>query len=224
MPELRRETLGFGDARAPLGSEEWAKRWRLEFHGAAIDPNPELVTSQYRLGEKFRAWEKLTDRNGKPFPTFDAFCEAPMPYGAGVSPRRVRAYIAMVEGKAAALEFAASTATPAPSHSDSAVARVAKGKKGFKPASNIGDNITNAKRGSTGAEYLTARIARDAPAVLERMKRGEFKSVRAAARAAGILKPIDPVRVAVRVVAKMTTEQRAAFFDAMMKAYGVQGV
>jgi hypothetical protein len=31
------------------------------------------------------------------------------------------------------------------------------------------------------AEYLTARIARDYPAILERMKAGEFRSVRAAA-------------------------------------------
>jgi hypothetical protein len=32
--------------------------------------------------------------------------------------------------------------------------------------------------GSNNAVYLTARIARDHPAILERMKAGEFKSVR----------------------------------------------
>lgn len=32
------------------------------------------------------------------------------------------------------------------------------------------------KRGSNDADYLTARIARDRPDVLERMKAGEFKS------------------------------------------------
>ena len=36
------------------------------------------------------------------------------------------------------------------------------------------------------SEHLTARIARDRPDILERMKRGEFPSVAAAAREAGI--------------------------------------
>ncbi len=35
--------------------------------------------------------------------------------------------------------------------------------------------------GSTNADYLTARIARDRPDILDRMKDGEYKSVRAAA-------------------------------------------
>ena len=38
------------------------------------------------------------------------------------------------------------------------------------------------------SEYLTARIARDCPAVLEKMKAGKYPSVRAAAREAGGLK------------------------------------
>jgi len=37
-------------------------------------------------------------------------------------------------------------------------------------------------RGSTNADYLTARIARDHPDILERMKAGEYKSVRAAGK------------------------------------------
>jgi hypothetical protein len=43
-------------------------------------------------------------------------------------------------------------------------------------------------RGSTSA-YLTARLARDRPDLLERLKAGEFSSVRAAAREAGIVRP-----------------------------------
>ena len=48
------------------------------------------------------------------------------------------------------------------------------------------------------AAYLSARIARDHPDILERMVRGEFKSVAAAARAAGILQEKQrPKKVAV---------------------------
>jgi hypothetical protein len=43
-------------------------------------------------------------------------------------------------------------------------------------------------KGSGGQKYLVARIARDRPDVLERMKQGEFLSVRQAAIAAGIVK------------------------------------
>lgn len=41
----------------------------------------------------------------------------------------------------------------------------------------------------TDSEYLAARIARDHPDIQEKIKQGEFKSVRAAAVAAGIVKP-----------------------------------
>ena len=40
--------------------------------------------------------------------------------------------------------------------------------------------------------YLTRRIARDHPKILEQMKAGKFKSVRAAAKAAGIVKEPTP--------------------------------
>ena len=80
-----------------------------------------------------------------------------------------------------------------------------------------------ALRGST-ADYLTARIARDAPDVLERMKAGEFESVAAAAKAAGIelVKPKkrmtlsdDITRVAARLREHYTPEQRRALLKAL---------
>ena len=43
--------------------------------------------------------------------------------------------------------------------------------------------------GGTSADYLTARIARDRPDILEGMKAGKFRSVNAAALAAGINRP-----------------------------------
>jgi hypothetical protein len=49
----------------------------------------------------------------------------------------------------------------------------------LKPSESFGNN----------ADYLTARIARDRPDILKRMKAGEFRSVRSAAREAGIVRP-----------------------------------
>ena len=65
--------------------------------------------------------------------------------------------------------------------------------RGPDPWCNLGP------KGGTSADYLSRRIARDAPAVLERMKAGEFPSVRAAAIEAGIVKTPTLVDQAVRL-------------------------
>ena len=51
------------------------------------------------------------------------------------------------------------------------------------------------KRGSNQQAYLLRRLARDAPDILDRVKSGEFKSARAAAIEAGIIKPVPTVRL-----------------------------
>lgn len=68
------------------------------------------------------------------------------------------------------------------------------------------------------ADYLTARIARDRPDILERMKAGEYRSVRQAALEAGIVKPYlqipyDPERAARAIRRHFTPDQIAALVD-----------
>jgi hypothetical protein len=53
---------------------------------------------------------------------------------------------------------------------------------------------TSGIRGETQT-YLLRRLARDAPEVLERVKAGEFRSARAAAIEAGIIKPVPTIRL-----------------------------
>ena len=60
------------------------------------------------------------------------------------------------------------------------------------------------------SEYLVARMARDRPDILERMKAGEFASVREAAREAGIIKDVSLVNQVVRLWEKATPEERQA--------------
>jgi hypothetical protein len=59
------------------------------------------------------------------------------------------------------------------------------------PENNQGDNVTLKTKRGNQAEYLTARIARDRPDIHDRMKAGEFPSVRKAAMAAGFVEPTD---------------------------------
>jgi hypothetical protein len=58
------------------------------------------------------------------------------------------------------------------------------------------------------SDYLISRIARDRPDILERMKAGEFASVREAAREAGIIKDVSLVTQVVRLWEKATPEER----------------
>ena len=70
-------------------------------------------------------------------------------------------------------------------------------------------------RRSKGANDLTARIARDRPDVWERMKNGEFSSVAAAAREAGI-NVRSPKRVAIG-------EDKGRVINALKRIYGPEG-
>jgi hypothetical protein len=66
-------------------------------------------------------------------------------------------------------------------------------------------------RGSTGATYLAARIKRDHPAIASRVEAGEFRSMRAAAIAAGIVKPKTALQQLQHWWKKANPEQRKAF-------------
>jgi hypothetical protein len=71
--------------------------------------------------------------------------------------------------------------------------------------------MSTLSRGSTNAEYPTARIARDCPAVLEEMKAGKYPSVRAAAKAAGILKEATGLDLLKRAWGKASHKERKSF-------------
>lgn len=81
----------------------------------------------------------------------------------------------------------------------------------IKEEENKVDNINLKTIGGTSSSYLTARIARDNPAVLEEMKTGKYPSVRAAAKAAGILKEASALDLLKRTWSKASAEERKAF-------------
>ena len=74
------------------------------------------------------------------------------------------------------------------------------------------------RRGET-TEYLTARLARDRPDLLERLKAGEFTSVRQAAVEAGIVRPktrADQIRALWRQLS--ASERRRLFIELLDSA------
>lgn len=84
-----------------------------------------------------------------------------------------------------------------------------------KPASQVS---------SESWDRILPRLARDRPDVLERVKSGEFKSARAAAIEAGIIKPVPTVRlvsdinvIAAKLCQHLTPEQRHALAEALLQ-------
>ena len=69
------------------------------------------------------------------------------------------------------------------------------------------DNSTPTQRGSTSATYLLRPLARDFPDILKAYEDGKFRSVRAAAIAAGIIKVPTPLDKARKAVAKLSGDE-----------------
>lgn len=85
-----------------------------------------------------------------------------------------------------------------------------------KPASQLS---------SDSWDRILPRLARDAPEVLDRVKAGEFKSARAAAIEAGIIKPVPTVRlvddigkVALSISKHLSKDQITALCEALLSA------
>lgn len=77
---------------------------------------------------------------------------------------------------------------------------------------NQGNNVTLKTRGNDNT-YLAARIKRDAPEIAARVAAGEFKSIRAAAIEAGIVKVATPLDALKRAWGKASAEDQRQFLD-----------
>ena len=229
-----------GDWSAPEGSERWAKALRIGMQRCVdkVDMYPGELRGLVDKAMQFAAWTKLVDAKGQPFPTFDAFCEAKRPHGLATPYDRIKPYLIAANGggREAEAKVAAMTkrpeAAPKPGgkrkgagrpadtvivETDDGVKVVQNPKKSeTRPRGNQpDDNKADSPKYGTDPDYLAARIARDAPDVLEAMKAGKFQSVRAAAKAAGIVKDPDPVTVAARAVAKVPFHRLAELVEAL---------
>ena len=111
--------------------------------------------------------------------------EEPEPWGLGYDPEVLQR---LIDGPTTTPEQRAQLALPLAKHGE-----IGGGHSGR------GTDSTSAETRGGNPEYRVARLARDAPATLERIKACEFKSVRAVAREAGLVTltctvPLDPQR------------------------------
>jgi hypothetical protein len=166
-------------------------------HGGQFLENlPPLVL---KIG-KGRLWTTIAPRGRDPFVEFSDFATHPLPDGLGCDIRRL---ISLCKGNDQAVKFLEAQRGREEKHAV---------RKGPKPkGDSLSDNESSSQ--GTGSAYLLRRLSRMDGDWLERYEAEEFKSVRAAAIAAGIVKvpaAIDKLRAAWK---KATKEERLAFLE-----------
>ena len=134
----------------------------------------DLAISIRGLRENDR-WRMLADLDGQPFSSWEDFCQYPEPYGLGLSLDQVEA---ILDRSNAGKRL-------------SAVLGGHGGDRRSPEARKDQGSRRTLKRGET-SEYLEARLRRSHKDIATAYDRGEFKSLKAAAREAGIVKDPDP--------------------------------
>ena len=142
----------------------WQTVSALQSMWKGLDLNLEMYLRTWADAEEYQIWEKI------PYES---------PYGSKE---------AMLEQLAIGDELQARART-----SEQAVIAIPLRRNGGarKKGEQSNPSMADRKYGNNAA-YYTARIARDRPDILERMIRGEFSSVRAAAKEAGIYRNPQP--------------------------------
>lgn len=156
----------------------------------------EACITNLRESDRYR---RLDDEFGHPFRNWQHFCTTKQPRGLGMSAEAIDFII----GERKSAQELALKAVPLKVHG------VNQHEAGG--VDDVKSSKTPEIKGGNATDYLSRRIARDAPEVLERMKAGEFPSVRAAAVEAGIIKVPTLVHQAFRLVSRMTPAERSDF-------------
>jgi len=188
-----------GDKNAPPHTEEFATYWynKMLSVTGSLTVQPNLLAATYEQGAQTQVWRLLKKKDGTHFQTFDEFCETKKPWGLETSPAYIRNLLALAEGKAVAAAITAPELKAPGGNRHQVSNRNLKSET--KPAVPI--------RGGTNVEYRAARLKRDAPEVAARLARGEFPSVSAAFREAGLERKPDPVRSVVRKTERLPPER-----------------
>lgn len=208
----RTSTLGeTGDLHAPLGSRDWAVAVRQKLASCLHDA--EFSSEQARVWfdamRRHEGWKQLEARGGRRFISFEEFCIAKQPQGLGYEVEAIEQIIRerkQAEARAKAIDDKTVNSGSGPL---------------TKEERDNDDIVINRRTGlGNSADYLTARIKRDHPEVFERMKAGEFSSVRQAALEAGIVRkvfqcPLDPERAAAAILKRFSGDDLRRLLRAM---------
>lgn len=200
-----------GDPSAPVGSQPWTRAIYLHALAAVKSAQSSYDSLQTWIGGLIEDdhYRVLLDERGQAFQSWAGFCQAREPFGLGYSPDAIAALLRDRKAVETAQSRAQGARPLLPNGGDRRSDERIQSSNGIL------------KQGNT-ADYLTARIARDRPDVLERMKAGEFKSVRQAAQAAGFASLATTVRLDDPASAARTLRKHASadFLRALVRELG----
>jgi hypothetical protein len=177
------------DLKKP-GSVEWC--WQIIYALKSVwdrkVTNEARWLERLKLLEEYDVWKKVPPEN--PYGSLDALLKAEIGVGASESKRIVKL-----------------RATPGAPEGNQNAAKVK-----IKNNAAVGRIVC----GSNSTQYLTARLERDHPAIHKRLQRGEYKSVRAAAKEAGLVRdeirmPRDPQAAAHKIFHTFNEEEMTIF-------------
>lgn len=247
--KVRTSTLGdVGNIEASPGTKDWSLAVHNDLMRSLNDMAGDArhARAMKELLLQHDGWKQLTDRKGRRFLSFTHYCTTDQPFGLGYDPD----FLSRMFGEAIeALEAEGNTqptvgetknrvqeiaedAKPTLSGDELREARAEGGKKGGRPKveekdgeqENLDYDITKVSRlRGTDPSYLASRIARDRPDIHEKMKAGEYRSVRSAAVEAGIIKPElrapdDPAKLAAYLLKKWDRDRIADLLRALADA------
>lgn len=195
-----------GDPDAPIGSKLWCLYVSNEIRKTYYDKT-QLGARLKNLVETFtehQGWQELG------FLTWEKYCESRLQIAADKLREEANE-------RAAAVMALANITDTASGHGGN------RKNQNYQP-----DNcqVDAGKQYGNSAKDLTARIARDNPEVLEGMKQGKYRSVRAAAIDAGIIDPdktrryqlpTDPAAAGRYLAQRVNAEWMLECYDAFLK-------
>jgi hypothetical protein len=180
-----------GNPEAPVGSKPWARYYTLSAHKYLqhMDATVRDVRVCLESLHKGKAWEVLGCDD------YDQWCNEHL-------------------GKPVALVKAVRLANDKQTVRELVEQQPALARPGRPRGGGKADNISFSKTPhGTDPAYLVSRLKRDAPEVAERLAGGEFRSVRAAAIEAGIVKVPTVFERVQKLLPKLTDEERQQLRD-----------
>jgi hypothetical protein len=194
-----------GDIGAPPGSPRWAiavhgEACASKQRGQAAVSNLQAWLRMLRRDNNFRL---LFDADDRPFATWEDFVQYREPFGLGMRVEVANAVLAEKDQTRLLSDVVASAQTAMDNGGDR---RSAAWKDQFDSIKLKG---RPSGKGGTSSDYLAARLKRDAPDIAARID--DFPSIRAAAKAAGIIRDRTPLELLRSTWRKASAEERSIF-------------
>ena len=196
-------TTPFSEA---TNDEELAKIMRLKYPAACgnLERDAGFFSRMVEGVREYDAWKVIG------FSSFEDFCKAEL----GKTICEVEQIVLGVRVLQATARTAPITERQARTAAET-LAAAPKAKQVGRPEGAFNGSFTTIK--GRGKTYLAARINRDHPEIAERVKAGEFRSIRAAAIVAGIVKVKTPLERLFAEWKKASQEERAEFRIYLLK-------